>query len=254
MTALLAIARRHGVALIEDCSQAYWAEWDGKLVGTMGDLAAFSLQQSKHITCGEGGLMVTNNDDWSRRARLFADKAWPRDAKSLGSCRFLFLSQNYRMSELPGAVALAQLGKVEASVASRRARAAQLTGLLSGDPRLIPPVAPPPGVHSYWLYMLSLDRDARAFGDALTAQGVPAWVQYIVDPLYFSPIFAETRTYGASGYPLRDLARQKYEPGLCPNAEAALKKVVAILWNENYTEAHVEQIAAAIHTAAGALS
>jgi perosamine synthetase len=250
MGALLAIARRHGVVLIEDCSQAYWAEYDGKLVGSMGDLAAFSLQQSKHITCGEGGLMVTSNDAWARRARLFADKAWPRDSKSLGSCRFLFLSQNYRMSELQGAVALGQLGKVEGSVARRRARAAQLTELIAGDSRLLPPVAPAPTVHSYWLYMLAVDRDAKAFGDALTAQGVPAWVQYIVDPLYFSPVLAGARTYGTSGYPFSVFGRQKFVAGLCPNAEAALKQVVAIHWNENYTEDHVQQIADAVHAAA----
>ena len=79
---LSAIARRHKLVLIEDCSQAYWAEYAGKLVGTLGDMACFSLQQSKHITCGEGGLFVTNNADWARRAALFADKAWPRDTTS----------------------------------------------------------------------------------------------------------------------------------------------------------------------------
>ena len=252
MRALRTIADRHGLVLIEDCSQAYWAEFEGKLVGTLGDIAAFSLQQSKHITCGEGGLVVTANEAYARRALLFSDKAWPREATSLGSCRFLFLSQNYRMSELQGAVALGQLPKVADVVARRRLRAAQLTAALQGVTEVSAPFVPANTKHSYWLYMLRVNEpDSMAFGNALVAQGVPAWVQYIVDPLYFSPMFTERKTYGTSGYPISEFGRQRYERGLCPNAERALKQVIAIHWNENYTAAQVEQIAAAIsHVAA----
>lgn len=252
---LSAIARRHKLVLIEDCSQAYWAEYAGKLVGTIGDMACFSLQQSKHITCGEGGLFVTNNDDWARRATLFADKAWPRDTTSLGSCRFLFLAQNYRMSELEGAVALAQLRKLPAPVLKRRALAARLDAAIEGLAGVSAPAVPSNTLHSYWLYMLRVRRDAarasaREFGDALVAEGVPAWVEYIVDPLYLSPLFTGPTTYGASGYPFSDYGTQKFERGLCPTAERVLHEVIAILWNENYTEAQVDQIAAAIHKVA----
>ena len=255
MAALGAIATERRLVVIEDCSQAYWAEYGGKLVGTMGEMACFSLQQSKHMTCGEGGLMTTSNPAYARRARLFADKAWPRDGKSLGSCRFLFLAQNYRMSELQGAVALGQLGKVQAVVARRRARAAELTALLADLPAVRPPYVPPGTAHSYWLYMLGVNgkeagTTAREFGDALTAEGVPAWVEYIIDPLYRSPVFAQRQTYGTSGEPLVQYGRQDYGPGLCPHAEEALHGVIAIWWNENYTSAQVAQIAAAVHKVA----
>src|SRR5581483_3666312 len=246
MGALGQIARAHRLALIEDCSQAYLASCDGRLVGTIGDMACFSLQQSKHITCGEGGLVVTANDAFAHRARLFADKAWPRESGGLGSGRFLFLAQNYRMSELQGAVALAQLSKVQDSVSRRRARAVELTEKLRAVECLIPPRVPQNTQHSYWLYMLGVkDADAREFGDALTAEGVRAWVQYIIDPLYLSPIFTEPRTYGTSGWPLTQFSRQEYRRGLCPNAERALRRVIAIWWNENYSSANVEQIAEA---------
>jgi perosamine synthetase len=251
MTALRTIADRHGVKLIEDCSQAYWAEHDGKLVGTMSDIACFSLQQSKHITCGEGGLTVTSDEQLARRALLFSDKAWPREATSLGSCRFLFLAQNYRMSELQGAVALGQLPKIAASVSSRRQRAAELTAMIADIPGVEPPYLPPNTKHSYWLYMLRVRPDSRVFGDALIVEGVPAWVQYIIDPLYFSPMFTEKKTYGTSGYPLGEYARQNYSRGLCPQAETTLKSVIAIHWNERYTTEHVSQIANAIRRAAG---
>ena len=252
MTALRTLSERHGLALIEDCSQAYWAEHEGRLAGSMGDIACFSLQQTKHITCGEGGLVVTRNDAWARRALLFSDKAWPRDANTLGSCRFLFLAQNYRMSELQGAVALGQLSKLHDSVERRRQRANELTALLKSSPEVSAPFVPLNTRHSWWLYMLRVNEGmpAKEFGDALVAEGVSAWVQYIVDPLYCSPMFTEQKTYGTSGYPLSAFSRQEYAQGLCPNAEKALSNVIAIHWNENYTPEHVEQIAGAIRKVA----
>jgi perosamine synthetase len=255
MTALRNIADRHGLVLIEDCSQAYWAEHDGGLVGTIGDIACFSMQQTKHITCGEGGIVLTQNADYARRALLFSDKAWPRDSNSLGSCRFLFLAQNYRMGELQGAVALGQLAKLLGSVARRRARADELTKLLEGSQEVAVPFVPSNTKHSWWLYMLRVNEDAvgvgtREFGNALMAEGVPAWVQYIIDPLYASPMFTEPRTYGTTGYPISEFGRQKYAKGLCPHAEKALRNVIAIHWNENYTSQHVALIADAIQKVA----
>jgi perosamine synthetase len=251
---LRALCHEHGIVLIEDCSQAYWAEYKGRLVGTIGEMACFSLQQTKHMTCGEGGLMVTADDAYARRALLFSDKAWPRESGSLGSCRFLFLSQNYRMSELCGAVAWAQLEKVAAGVERRRKSAALLTEMIDGIEGVNAPPVPEGRNPAYWLYMLRVDKcsgaDAQTFGEALVAEGVPAWVRYIVDPLYLSPIFAQFCTYGTSGYPFTSYPAQSFKRGLCPKAEAALDQVIAIHWNENYTEAHVGQIADAIHKVA----
>jgi dTDP-4-amino-4,6-dideoxygalactose transaminase len=249
MHALGEIVRRRGVRLVEDCAQAWLAEHEGRLVGTIGDIACFSLQQSKHITCGEGGLVVARSEELARRALLFSDKAWPRDGNTLGSCRFLFLAQNYRMSELQGAVALGQLPKLGGIVARRRERADQLTRLIRGVTDVSAPFVPANTRHAWWLYMLRA-ADARRLGDALVAEGVPAWVEYIVDPLYFSPMFTERRTYGSSGYPLAEFGRQRYAAGLCPQAEKALKEVIAIHWNENYTASQVEQIAEAVRKVA----
>jgi perosamine synthetase len=255
MDALRSLADDHKLTLIEDCSQAYWAEYKGNLAGTMGDMACFSLQQSKHVTCGEGGLVVTRNAEFARLATLFADKAWPRDVNQLGSGRFLFLSQNYRMSELQGAVALAQIRKVQTVVSRRRRAAESLSKLLGSTPEVKAPYIPAQTKHSYWLYLLRVaqpDAGARTqkIGEALVAQGVPAWVRYIVDPLYLSPLFTEPATYGTSGYPFSEYGAQRFERGLCPRAEAALDSVIAIHWNENLTDAHIRRIAGAISNAA----
>jgi perosamine synthetase len=256
MENLRKLADEHELALIEDCSQAYWAEYKGNLAGTMGDMACFSLQQSKHVTCGEGGLMVTRNPEFARTAGLFADKAWPRDINTLGSGRFLFLSQNYRMSELQGAVALAQIRKVKTVVSRRRRAAESLSALLDNLTVVSAPYIPAHTKHSYWLYPLRVKQPEKGthtqkIGDALVAQGVPAWVRYIVDPLYLSPLFTQPATYGSSGYPFSEYGTQRFERGLCPYAEAALDSVIAIHWNENLNEAHVHEVAAAISNAAG---
>jgi len=254
MESLRRIADEHKLALIEDCSQAYWAEYKGKLAGTMGDMACFSLQQSKHVTCGEGGLLVTRNQEFAQTAGLFADKAWPRDINSLGSGRFLFLAQNYRMSELQGAVALAQIRKVETIVSRRRDAAEALSCLLSSLTAVSVPHILAHTKHSYWLYMLRVMRPengtrTQKIGDALLDRGVPAWVRYIADPLYLSPLFTQPATYGTSGYPFREYGAQKFQRGLCPRAEAALDSVIAIHWNENLNKDHVKDIAAAIRHA-----
>ncbi len=251
MRELKALAGEHGLVLIEDCAQAYGAESDGRVAGSIGHIGCFSLQQSKHITCGEGGVMITSDAALARRAALFSDKAWPREAGGLGSARFLFLAQNYRLSELQGAVALAQLRKLNGVLERRRTRAAQLTRLICDIPGVVVPHVADGNRHAWWLYMLQLDEHAlgvrtEQFGDALVAEGVHAWVRYIIEPIYTSPIFAERKTYGKSGYPFTEWGGQTFAKGLCPNAELALSRTVAIHWNENYTESQVEQIAAAI--------
>ncbi len=159
------------------------------------------------------------------------------------------------MSALQGAVALAQLRKLPAPGARRRALAARLDAAIRNIAGVSAPVVPSNTKHSYWLYMLrgcqeAAGASARQFGEALVAEGVPAWVEYIVDPLYLSPLFTGPKTYGGSGYPFSVYGAQKFEHGLCPAAERALHEVIAILWNENYTEAQVDQIAAAIHKVA----
>ena len=78
MTAMEEIAKRHDFPLIEDCSQAHTTRYNGGYLGTIGDIAAFSLQQSKHMTTGDGGMTITYRDDWAERMFLFRDKGWSR--------------------------------------------------------------------------------------------------------------------------------------------------------------------------------
>src|SRR4029079_2248777 len=122
--------------VIEDCAQAFGAELDGVKVGAWGDIGCFSPQQGKHITTGEGGLVGSDNADLARRMFLFINKAWGYGDKAPDH---YFLALNYRMNELTGAVAVAQLGKLEDFIARRTRMADALTAGLFDLPGISTP-------------------------------------------------------------------------------------------------------------------
>ena len=256
MDEFLAISEKHDIPLIEDCAQAYLTTCGGRLAGTMGEVGCFSLQQSKHITCGDGGLLVTDRDDLAQRARLFADKGWDRSALDRGH---LFVGLNYRITELQSAVALAQLSKIEQFVARRRALADLLSHQLAGLPGLSTPPDSASG-NTYWFYPLRLEEaefglSRDRFIAALNAEGVPAWVWLAGQPLYMFDALRLRRAFGTSHHPFDSphaSRRVEYGPGLCPNAERVMREVVVLTIHEQYTEQDIADMAAAIHKVARA--
>jgi len=244
------IADAHGLVLIEDCAQAYLTRCapDGALAGTVGHLGCFSLQQSKHITAGDGGITITADDALARRARLFADKAWPRDTDER---THLFLGLNYRMTELQAAVARAQLGRLAGVVEDRRKTADSLTTAIAPLAGLT--AAPPDGT-SYWQFPVFVDEalagdNGHGYAEALIAEGIPANGGYIQRPLYLTPLFTQMRTYGSSGFPLTVPTAPRYAAGLCPRAEELIVGggLLVISWNERYTADDVADIGEAVH-------
>jgi dTDP-4-amino-4,6-dideoxygalactose transaminase len=251
LAGLLGVARRHGIPLIEDCCQAYGATHQGRKVGTFGTLACFSLQQSKHITCGDGGLTVAADPDLARRMRLFGDKGWPRE----GELRtHLFLGLNYRMTELQAAVALAQLAKLDEVIARRQRAGRLLAELLGGLPGISVPALPAGSASVYWLFPVNVDATALGVSVAeltvaITAEGIPAHAGY-VRPLYLAPALAEGKTYGRSAFPFGSpytpRRQTDYRPGLCPVAEGMGEAMFTVPINERFAERDVRDIAAAI--------
>src|SRR5262245_56522798 len=142
-----AVADAHGIPVIEDCAQAYLATQKGLLVGTIGAIGTFSLQQGKHMTSGEGGITITADPALARHMTLFSDKAWGYGDPNPDH---YFLALNYRMTDLQGAVARAQLTKLEGVVVRRRMSAAQLTQRLLDLPGLTLPEPLPDAAHVYW--------------------------------------------------------------------------------------------------------
>lgn len=248
---LLDVARRHGVPLIEDCAQAYGTTYKGQMVGTFGEIACFSLQQSKHITCGDGGLTVTANPDWARRMRLFSDKGWPRE----GELRtHLHLGVNYRMTELQAAVALAQLAKLDSVIARRQSAGKLLTRLLDGLPGVEIPPLPERSESSFWLFPIKVNPDVLGVSVAelvasILAEGISASAGY-VKPMHLTPALAEGNTYGKSGFPFNSPYTTRrcsdYREGLCPVAEGMGSAMMTVPINERFIGQDVHDIAAGI--------
>ncbi|MCC2593287.1 DegT/DnrJ/EryC1/StrS family aminotransferase [Tessaracoccus sp. OS52] len=244
--AITELCHRRGIRVIEDCAQAYLATTpSGALVGTVGDIGCFSLQQSKHITTGDGGLLVTADAGLARRAALFADKGWPRDT---GERTHLFLGLNYRMTDLVAAVARAQLGKVSEVVADRR-RIAEGWSTALRRPGVSVPDAER---HSFWLYPLVLEPAVvggtnRDLVELLADTGLSASAGYLQRVLYRNPVLTERRTFGSSGWPLSLASRPAPE---CPVAEDLVRSsLVTVGINENFTPDDAAAAAAALGSA-----
>lgn len=232
---IVEVCSARSIRVIEDCAQAYLTRTkSGALVGTVGDLGCFSLQQSKHITAGDGGLVVTDDPALARRAALFCDKGWPRDA---GQRTHLFLGLNYRMSELTAAVARVQLTKLEGIVADRRRVAAAWDEALTGSGWH---VAPDGERHSYWLYPIVVERpdvDNRLIATRIAQTGLGASAGYLQRVLHANPFLTERRTFGTSGWPLT--LSDRPAPS-CPNAETMVSRtLVTVAINENFTDDHI---------------
>lgn len=258
MTEILALAAARGLPVIEDCAQAYGARSAGRPAGTLGALGCFSLQQGKHITTGEGGMVVTSDPALARRVSLFVNKAWGYGDPEPDHT---FLALNYRMTELQGAVGLAQLGKLAAGVARRIAAAAELTRRLCGLPGIEPPYVHPADQASYWRYCLRVDGarlpgGSPALGALLRERGISAAPRYIQKPAFRCAVFAEQRTFGRSRYPFV-LARPEavdYREERFPGTFRALEQALVLPWNERYTAEHVDFIAGAIEDAVAELA
>ncbi len=253
MEPIMALAERHGVSVIEDCAQAYLARCAGQLVGTIGDIGCFSLQQGKHITTGEGGLVVARDAALARRMRLFINKAWGYGDDEPDH---YFLALNSRMNELQGAVAVAQLPKLDFSVDNRIATATALTERIDGLPGITPPHVRAGDVHVYWKYDVRVDAavvpgGTVALAQRLKARGIASAPRYIQKPAFMCEVFQKQRTFGNSRYPFT-LARPQalvYDRDRFPGAFGALDEILVLPWNERYTETHIAYLADALRQA-----
>jgi len=256
MDPILDLASSRGVPVIEDCSQSFLAEYRGRLVGTMGAIGCFSLQQGKHMTCGEGGLLIANDAALGRRARLHVNKAWGYGDPNPDH---YFLALNYRMTELQGAVALAQLAKLRSVVESRQSVAAQLDTGLRGLPGVELPVVARTSSHVYWKYPVQIEQQALGvdvgdFARRLAELGVAAMPRYIQKPAFMCQVLRDRVTFRDSAFPYRG-SRSEGEPGAetpdeFPGTYRALSRVLVVPINERYTAEHVALICRAFRQAA----
>lgn len=224
MVALRAIADRHGLKLLTDTAQAPGSWTDGGFTGTLADIGGFSLNYHKHIHCGEGGILVTNDDRLAERLALIRNHAESVNHQESPADLANLIGYNFRLGEIECAIASVQLDKLADRVATRQRAARILDEGLRDLPGLKIPIVMSGGTHVYYVYGITLDVDLlgvdrKRIVDALRAEGVPG-ITIGYQNAHLLPIFRNKIAYGTGGFPWTLAERDiNYGPGVCPVAE-----------------------------------
>jgi dTDP-4-amino-4,6-dideoxygalactose transaminase len=251
LDALKEVADRHNLILIEDCAQAWGARYHGRPIGTVGHIACFSLQNSKHVTCGDGGVVASSDERFGPLLRKFGDKGNNRDQWGFNA-----FATNYRISEPQAAVAAAQLTRLEEIAARRHRLGSLLTENIADAPGVIPHQVHPEDRAVYWFYYFRirperLRCDRSQFVRALVAEGASVRGGYIKVPLYGEPVF-QNHGFFAGRWPVREmgLTEMDFTKHSCPTAESMLTEGIRVPIYEYMTEQYILEVAAAIQKVA----
>jgi len=224
MDEIMSFSRKNNLKVIEDCAQAPGGQYKNQNLGTIGDCGVFSFQESKTIMTGEGGMLLTNNENIANVARLIRNhgEVIQSDSKQRSYISEL-LGWGYRMTELEAAIGIAQVSKLDHFNNERN----KLCNYLSNEINKID------GLthvrydfvkHAYYVFAFSFNKEKIGitrdlFVKALNAEGIPCFAGY-VKPLYLSPLYTEKRAFAFKHYK----GNVKYEKGICPVAESLYEK------------------------------
>jgi len=243
MPALLDIARRHGLRVIEDAAHALPATSNGRLIGTLGsDATVFSFYANKTITTGEGGMVVTRDAGMAARMRTMRLHGMSRDAfdrftAKVPSWYYEIVAPGfkYNLTDIAAAIGIHQLGRADALQCQRQAIARHYDAALAGLPLLLPPKPQAGETHSWHLYPVRLTADARisrdAFIEALFAAGIGCSVHYI--PLHLQPYWRDRYGLAAADF---------------PHSQHAFENLVSLPMYSRMTAGDVERVAAVART------
>lgn len=243
---ILEIAGRHNIPVIEDDAQAVLSYYKGKLLGTIGDIASFSFENTKHISCGEGGMILTDNEEYAEKCRKLGGHGFKNLRAEDGRVRLnaeMFqnpnykrhdtLGWNYRMPEFTAAVAYAQLERVDELVKLRQDSAQIFMDVMKECDFLIPQVTPEGSINSYYslgvryLGKEKLGVSWQDFRKEYVAMGgdgyYGAWSVPYLEPVIAERIFAKR---------LPEVYENvEYAEGLCPVAERVQKQIMQMKTN-----------------------
>lgn len=226
MDALMAIADRHGLKVISDTAQAPGTYYKGKFAGTLAHVGGYSLNYHKHIHTGEGGILVTNDEEIADRLRLIRNHAEAVVGnKGVTDLRNM-VGHNFRLGEIECAIGIEQLKKLKGFVASRQRAAERLTSGLAGLKGLRTPIVKPDCTHAYYVYPIVLDIEQLGVSrarivEALVAEGVVGLAAGYAN-LHLLPMYQQKIAYGSKGFPwTSDICHRdvSYQKGICPVAE-----------------------------------
>ena len=217
------IARKYDLKIINDSAQSPLSKINGKFVGTESDIGGFSLNYHKHFHTGEGGIIITNDENLYRRSCLIRNHG--EICLNEGEEVSNILGQNFRMGEIEAAMGREQLKKIDGLVGTKTNIAEKLTSSLQNLNGIKLTEIPEGYTHSYYLFPIVLDLktlglDREKVVKALISEGVPVWVGY--QNLHLLPIYQNKIAYGKSGIPWSLNQSRKdisYKKGICPVAE-----------------------------------
>lgn len=242
MDPIMDLAAKHGLVVIQDAAQCFLGTYKGRVVGSIADMASFSFQNSKHITCGEGGMVTTSNLEYADRVARFASLGYGLVSAGAGKSkidkrsivrpdfkRHVSLGFNYRMSELCAAFTLAQFERLDEFVSWRKKSADALAAVVADCPWLTPQHTPEYCGHSYWAYVVRLEPD----------RGAPEWGAFYDkflelggDGFYgaWSLTYLEPTFQDGTVFQDKSLVRS-YPAGTCPVAERTQPRLVQFKTN-----------------------
>lgn len=256
MDALRKIADKYKLKIVSDTAQAPGAMYKGKYAGTLSDIGGYSLNYHKHIHTGEGGIAVTNDDDFADRLRLIRNHAEAVVGEKGVTNLNNMIGYNFRLGEIESAIGIEQIKKLKAQVKSRQRIANKLDKGLSGLKGLKTPTVMPNCTHAYYVYAMRLNVtelgiSRQRIHEALTAEGVPALgARY--QNLHLLPMYQKKLAYGNNGFPwTSDICKRdvSYAKGICPVAER-LHEAEFLgfgICSHEYKDEEVDMIIAAFH-------
>ena len=225
MEAIMGIAKKHGLKVISDTAQAPGAKYKGKYAGTLADIGGYSLNYHKHIHTGEGGIIVTNDDQLAERSRLIRNHAEAVVGDKGESNLANMIGYNFRLGEIECAIGIEQLKKLKEKITIRQHAAQRLIEGLSTLSGLITPKVMSNCTHSYYMFPLVLDLNILGLTrslicKALVAEGITISEGY--QNVHLLPMYQKKIAYGSKGFPwTSDICHREvsYQKGICPVAE-----------------------------------
>ena len=235
MDEIMRIANKYNLKVISDTAQSPGALYKNKLAGTLGHVGGFSLNYHKHIHTGEGGIIVTNDDQIAENLRLIRNHAESVVGGKKKQDISNMIGFNFRLGEIESAIGIEQLKKLSSKIIRRQEIAQKLNTGLSKLPGIVTPYLDPSCTHVYYVYALKVEpkitkvhRDK--ISSALVEEGVPIGKHY--GDLHLLPMFQKKIAYGTKGFPWSsDFCKREinYDKGICPISEGLNNEKILLL-------------------------
>jgi perosamine synthetase len=223
---LMDIAKKHQIKVITDTAQSPGTLYKGNKTGTLSDIGGYSLNYHKHIHTGEGGIIVTNDDDYCEKLQLIRNHAEGVVSEKGVTNIANMIGYNFRLGEIESAIGIEQIKKLDRLISERQHYAERLTNGIKYLDGLTTPIIKEGNTHAYYVYPMIIDVERLGVSrekifQALTAEGIEGLGQGYSN-LHLLPMFQNKIAYGVNGFPWSsDICKREisYDKGICPVAE-----------------------------------